>query len=362
MPRGINAGAFGEKTKDGFDTALLWGEAVTLNEIENLAKGALSSLISTKVNVPGEAIAAQANAAPYEEASEFGLPVAHRATLDYLQVGYTFGWRDSAWRMTWQYSQNATADEIRAQISAQILGDRNGVNRSILGACYNPTPRLNREGLTAFGFYNGDGTVPPSHNGTVFDGAETQYFTTAASTYDGDDMTVLVDKVTGKGYSPLTGYQVLIVVNPADSGTVRTFRAGVGRYDFIPGVGGPARFEATPVVGTRAPADYNGLTVIGSYGPALVIENEYAPRGYVLCLAVSGPNSLRNPVGLREHARPNLRGLQIIPGGTPAYPLIDSHYVHGFGSGVRYRGAGAVMQITTALVYTAPAEYANGTF
>lgn len=363
MPRGINAGMFGEKTKDGFETNTLWAEAQALNENESVAKGNLSSLISTKVYVPGEAIAAQANAAPYEEASEYGLPVAHRATLDYLQVGYTFSWRDSAWRMTWQYSQDATADEIRAQISAQIIGDRNGVHRSILGPCYNPAPRLNREGLTVFGFYNADGTVPPSYDGQDFRPDTSHYMSTGSAEYDGDDLTRMIDSVVGKGYGPIAGYQVIILVNQADSATARTLRASVGgRYDFIPGAGGPARFEPVPVVGQRAPADFNGLAVIGSYGPALIIETQYAPRGYLLCLAVSGPGSLRNPVGLREHARQNLRGLQIIPGATPAYPLVDSHYAHGFGSGVRYRGAGCAMQITTAAGYTAPAEYATGTF
>jgi hypothetical protein len=50
----------------------------------------------------------------------------------------------------------------------------------------------------------------------------------------------------------------------------------------------------------------------------------------------------------------NQRGLRLLPGSSQRYPLIDSYYVRGFGTGVRHRGAAVVMQITTESEYDWP--------
>lgn len=58
---------------------------------------------------------------------------------------------------------------------------------------------------------------------------------------------------------------------------------------------------------------------------------------------------------LREHSR--IKGLQLVPGSNGDYPLVDSYWVRGFGTGVRHRLAGMVMQITASGSYTAPSLY-----
>jgi hypothetical protein len=52
-----------------------------------------------------------------------------------------------------------------------------------------------------------------------------------------------------------------------------------------------------------------------------------------------------------------LRGLRLVKGAVPDYPLIDSYYQRGFGTGVRQRGGGVVMQVTASGTYTIPAAY-----
>jgi hypothetical protein len=42
---------------------------------------------------------------------------------------------------------------------------------------------------------------------------------------------------------------------------------------------------------------------------------------------------------------------------VPDYPLIDSFYQRGFGTGVRQRGGGVVMQIKASGVYDIPTPY-----
>jgi hypothetical protein len=69
--------------------------------------------------------------------------------------------------------------------------------------------------------------------------------------------------------------------------------------------------------------------------------------------ATGGPNSDANSVGFRQHVNAAYQGLRHIPGKGP-YPLVDSFFVRGFGTGTRHRGAAVVAQITTNASYTAP--------
>ena len=97
---------------------------------------------------------------------------------------------------------------------------------------------------------------------------------------------------------------------------------------------------------------------VGTYGPWHVVEEPYIPAGYLVGLASGGPENLQNPIGIREHANAAYQGLKIIPGQRSDYPLLDSFYRRGFGTGIRQRGAGIVMQVTVAGAYTVPVAYA----
>jgi hypothetical protein len=99
--------------------------------------------------------------------------------------------------------------------------------------------------------------------------------------------------------------------------------------------------------------------VIGSYGPATIVQEDYIPEKYVVAFATGGPDSAQNPIGLREHANAAYRGLRLVKGRDPDYPLQEAYYQRGFGTGIRYRGAGVIMQITASASYTPPAEYAD---
>jgi hypothetical protein len=69
------------------------------------------------------------------------------------------------------------------------------------------------------------------------------------------------------------------------------------------------------------------------------VEESYIPAGYVILLGSGGDANLNNPIGFREHANSALRGLRLVQDKQSDYPLIDSYYVRGFGTGIRQRGA-----------------------
>jgi hypothetical protein len=73
-----------------------------------------------------------------------------------------------------------------------------------------------------------------------------------------------------------------------------------------------------------------------------------------------GRFNLGNPVGLRQHANPDMQGLRIIAGNNQRYPLVDGFYARSFGSGVRQRGGAAIMQIKASGSYDIPPQYTKG--
>ncbi|WP_454297010.1 hypothetical protein [Rhodococcus ruber] len=91
------------------------------------------------------------------------------------------------------------------------------------------------------------------------------------------------------------------------------------------------------IVGEVAPGQYGGLPVVGSYGPAWVIESEHIPAGYFTVVATSGADSSSNVIGVHQHKVPAYQGLRIIPGNQSRYPLIDSYASRSFAVGVPLR-------------------------
>jgi hypothetical protein len=80
-------------------------------------------------------------------------------------------------------------------------------------------------------------------------------------------------------------------------------------------------------------------------------QDKYMSRGRVHTEVAALLDS--NPVGFREHINPAYQGLRHIPGRGP-YPIQESFFARGFGTGTRHRGAAVVVEITTDLTYTPP--------
>jgi hypothetical protein len=353
------------QTVDGFDLNDLWAEYQTAMALQNEQRSLMVQFLTFPVARNQERIP-QFSQGDFEVASEYGEPRGIRPKVAQFTLGYDFEWYDLAARFTWKFLAEAPRDQIDAINAMAIEADNRLVFRKVMQALFS---NVNREAdidgiqdVDVYALYNADGTVPPTYMDNVFDGTHTHYMTSGAATIVSGDLDDLYDNVAEHGYKWENGYSIVALMNSREVKVARTWRVADGdTWDFIPAQGQPGFYipEDVRLQGqTQASNTFRGLPVVGTYGNITIIEQDLIPAGYVAVIATGGPENLNNPVGLREHENTSLRGLRLVKGPQADYPLIDSFYNRGFGTGIRQRGGAAIMQITASATYTVPAAFA----
>jgi hypothetical protein len=352
---------------DGTDLTQVWTDYLALLNEVNATRQAIINFLTFNVTSPTDTVAQPGDGVDFEDATEFGEPSGSRITPNYFQLGYTFKWYDLASRYTWQYLADATQQMVDSVANAAVEAFYRKQMFELLKALFsnvNTTATISGNPYNVYRFYNADGTVPPTYKTNTFTGSHTHYVRSGAATIDQGDLNEVIDDFAAHGYTQLLGYTLVLMVNKQEAEVIRQFRSvangGTARYDFLPATNQPGTFvnQTVVVLGQGPPAgSLNGMQVIGSYGPLLIVQDDWWPAGYIFGFATGGENSLNNPIGLREHAQAGLRGLRLVKGRNPDYPIIDSFWTAGFGYGVRQRGAGYVMQIATAGSYAPPPAY-----
>lgn len=357
-------------TTDNVDTNTLWREFAAVLAAYNQQRQPLVDLLTYTVTEPIATIPQVGSNVNFEKASEFGVPVAIRTGVAYFQLGFAFDWYDTGARYTWKYLAEASAEQVRSVFDSVVEADNRLVFMEVMRTLYRNTNRtadINGANYNVYTFYNNDGTTPPTYGVNTFTSSHNHFVTSGAGTINSGDLDEAQDDLASHGYSAANGYTILHLVNKAQSAVIRLFKSamngGTDRWDFIPAQGTPnfllpAQLVVNQSAVQRPNNTYRGIKVLGQYGDALVLENDYFPAGYVVTTATGGPENVQNPLGIREHARADLRGLRMVKQRQDDYPLQDSYWQRGFGTGVRHRGATYVMQITASGTYTVPSQYA----
>lgn len=373
---------------DGTPLNTLWDDYIASLAVYNERRSSLVSFLTYSVQNPTEAVA-QGGQANFERASEFGVPRASRVKLTTWQMGFDFQWYDGRVAYTWQFLAENNQSQVDGINNAMIEGDNRLIFNNVMHTLFRNTNRgvdIQERAYTVYSLYNGtDGTVPPAYGSTTFLNTHNHYMVSGGhdvgggvAVVDPSDFVDLVRNVEEHGYSQRNGYTMVVMVNQAELDVIRGWRRGqyyldgapvasgtansvLSTYDFIPSNNQPTLIIPTQegLLGNTPPSTVNGLPVEGSYGTALVVLDDYIPAKYMVAFATGGPDNLTNPIGIREHANADMRGLRLIPGDRAGYPLVNSYYSRGFGTGIRHRGAAAVMQIKASGSYAIPAAYAT---
>ena len=370
QPQGFNAESdVIRNTTNGISTTELFAEFSRVLALLRTQRQPLVDLLTYTVTNPYERIPQAGATATFEKASEYGVPVAVRPGVSYYSLGFAFDWYDTGARYTWKYLAEATDEQVRSVFDMVLEGDQRLVFSEVMRTLYRNTNRLaviDNEQFNVYTFYNNDGTVPPTYTTNTFTGSHTHFVTSGAATITSGDLDEAQDDLASHGYSVANGYVLVHLVNKQESATIRTFKSiyngGTSRWDFIPAQGTPnfllpVQLQTNQNGVPQPPATYRGFKVLGQYGDALILENDYFAAGYVVTFATGGAENFNNPIGIREHARADLRGLRLVKGRSDDYPLQDSYWQRGFGTGVRQRGGTYVMQITASGSYSIPSQY-----
>lgn len=351
------------QTSDGFPLNRMWDEFQRTIRMWNSQRDALTNLLTFNVTQLVEGVRYPVEQ-DFEEASEFGEPKGIRLGGSY-RMGYDFKWWDLAIRYTWMFLAEASSDQLQALNNTALEADNRLMFTRVMRRIFNNVTNvadIDGESVNVYPFYNGDTMVPPKWKTTTHTTGHDHYLVSGAATIVSEDLDDSQDHLTHHGYNSLRGYRLVLMVNPTEGAVIRSFKVADGdKYDFIPSanVGGGIILPANGgIIGAPALANLPGLVSIGTYGQFTVVEEEYIPAGYTLAFATGGELNIGNPVGIRQHEQAALQGLRLVKGRDNDYPLIDSFYLHGFGTGIRHRGAGVVMQIAVDPTYDIPSDYA----
>lgn len=370
MAKGIHAsGDILTTTRDGQDLNAIWNQYQELLDAWNATRQPLIDLLTFAVDQVIDDVA-QGVEEDFEEATEFGQPRAVRPLTTIQQRAFDFKWYDVAARFTFKFLSDATARQID-MAQQQILEASNRLEfRLVMKRLFNSANNntvINNATYQAKPLYNADSEYIPPYQGVTFNAAtHTHYVTSGAAQLDSGDVESIASLLEEHGYKRSAGFQVIILVNPANAPTIRLWRAGqannngaIATYDFVPPVGTNIILSSTvQLFGSQPQQTFAGFDVVGAYGPYLIIQDNNVPAGYMAAFATAGGQQSLNLIGIREHPNTSLRGLILKGGDRSAYPIVNSTYIRGLGTGVRTRGAGAVMQITTNGSYTTPTVYA----
>jgi hypothetical protein len=368
--RGYNAGGdVLTETADGVGLNDLWNAYQDMLAEFNQRRDPLLNFLTWRTTKSREDLIGAGSQADFEEATEYGEPVGIRPDAPPTSsFGYTFKWYDLAARFTWMFLAEAPAQQVDAIANMAAEADNRLIFNMVMKTLFNTTRRTNKEGQTVYPFYAGAvGDDPPDVGTTTFADQHNHFVTTNNASLAPSHLEALQGLVREHGYKRASGYQLILMINEAQEGTIRNFRStangGTGTYDFVPAQGTSPLLLPTDVRlddngVTRPPASLRGMEVVGAYSEMTIVKNEFIPAGYLVLFVTGGPENIQNPIAIREHANAGLRGLRLVKGRTPDYPLIDSFYQRGFGTGVRHRGAGAVLQIKVGTTYDVPAAYA----
>ena len=345
-------------TKNGIDLGDMWQEFQRSLVLWNQWRTPLVNLLSYDVQSPTETVYVPFSE-DFEEASEFGEPKGRRLGRP-TYMGYDFKWYDTAVRYTWMFLAESDDSQVRAIHSTVLDADGNLMFNKIMKTLFNnvnSTATINEQAVNVYKLYNADGTVPPSYKNYTHTGSHTHYITSGAATINSGDLDEIYDHLYHHGYGVNSVTRMVLLVNKQEGAVIRTFKVASGaKYDFIPGAlyGGGVYLTNGQLV-----AQPQGTVPgeIGTYGPWHVVEEDYIPAGYVVGFVSGGERNIGNLIGIRSHDNSALRGLKLVKGKDADYPLTDSFYLHGFGTGIRHRGAGVVQQITANASYTIPTIY-----
>lgn len=201
------------QANDGVSRDVLWQEIENVTKVWNAEKTTLASLISYKTTVPADAVPQSLEGEEFQEASEYGVPQAIAPPAPYLKVGYSWKDVDAASRFTWKFLRDASAEQVRSQVTRILEADERTQQRTVLSRLFDNIAGENDWGHTVFPIWNGDSIIPPRWAGKSFT-THDHFIVSGNAVLDSADIEDAARLITEHGYGDRAGSQLLILAIP----------------------------------------------------------------------------------------------------------------------------------------------------
>jgi hypothetical protein len=330
-------------TLDGQPLSEIWADLQVRLSAFNTQMSFMVSLFSFPVQRAQERVGIY-QTPRFEDATELGRP--QKIRLQHVFRGFPLKHKDLAFGYTQEFLDSSRGDEIRAVASQAENAWWNLNMETVLAALFNNVNLVDDEGVSVKRLYNADGEVPPPYKRHTHDGTHTHYLTTGAAAIGVEDLEAIEDHLLHHGYGDF-GEKFILHANRVE---ILDIRALTG---FVPATTSTVPIIVDGQVIGQQRSGIPGLDPEGYFGKLVIVENNDIPIGYLLAKATGGQFASQNPVGLRSHDNPGIRGMRLIEGPVARYPLIDAVYDGYLGAGVRHRGGAVVMQVTAG-AYAVP--------
>jgi hypothetical protein len=238
----------------------------------------------------------------------------------------------SAYGYDLDFLKDATADDIKRTQADILEQDREMIKSLLLETCLTNSTN---------GFYNAafdtlEGiSAPPSYGQNTFLSTHTHYITAGATTLSFNNCTTIRNHIEEHGApSTLVGF-----INGEDSGNIVNAMA-----------------PTTSTVYVSNPLTDSVITtgLIGNFGGINWVRTALMPAGYVLVVGTNPGVDNQKPVTIIHPTNASFRGLKLIEGNLPTFPLINSYFLHWATAKVVHRGNGVACQLTANASYTDP--------
>lgn len=238
----------------------------------------------------------------------------------------------TAYGYDWEFLKDASADDIR-KLQADILEqDREMIKSLLLETCL----KSSTDGFYNAAFDTLEGiAAPPSYGQNTFAASHTHYITAGGTSVTLPVCTTIRQHIREHGApSSLVGF-----ISGTDEGNIVNAMAPTTSTVYV----------SNPITDKVAVDGF-----IGMFGGINWIVTELMPAGYVLVVGTNPGVDNQKPATIIHPTNPSFRGLKLIEGSLPTYPLINSYYLHWAAAKVIHRGNGVACQLTASASYTDP--------
>ena len=249
----------------------------------------------------------------------------------------------TAYQYTWDWLKDAKASDLIDLQAEMLATDRRTIKETVLKSMVvnpgNSGSYLHADGAfwnTYFDQYEGVAN-PPAHKTNTFASSHTHYVVSGAAAITLDDFTSAEQHLREHGVSG----NLVCFIHSSQKKTIQDLAGWT--------TSGSTR---SPIMDAVAVEGW----VARIAGWDIVVDDSIQAN-YVL-FTVYDEAKLGKPVRFIEPNNASFRGLLLVEGPNPNYPLIGAYYMRFMGSKVFNRSAGLAMEIAVSGSYTNPTYYA----